>query len=142
MAEGLFIDILGRLSPARFDVRSRGITAVSGEPPDDVAISLLREKEIDISAHRARQISEDDIHWANLILVMEEFHQKKICQWFPQAKGKVYRLGHFEKSEITDPYRQPQEVFQEVLEQVESSVAAWVWELTHNTTANQSNIER
>ncbi|GHC63259.1 phosphotyrosine protein phosphatase [Roseibacillus persicicus] len=48
-----------------------------------------------------RRVSATDIHWADLILVMEEQHRERLKRQFPDA----YRQCRIEVLEIEDRYR-------------------------------------
>ncbi len=107
-------------------VESAGLGALVGHPASDFAVELMRERGVDITSHRARQLHPDMVSAADLILVMELGHKKVIDEVEPAARGKVHRLGEWQDREISDPYRQPKEVFAEVLKDIEDGVADWV----------------
>ena len=86
----------------------------------------MRERGVDITSHRARQLHPDMVSAADLILVMELGHKKVIDEVDQAARGKVHRLGEWQDKEISDPYRQPKAVFAEVLKDIEGGVADWV----------------
>lgn len=110
-------------------VESAGLGALVGHPADEFAIELMRERGIDITSHRARQLHPDMVSAADLILVMEHGHKKAIDGMDPAARGKVQRLGEWQDMEISDPYRQPKEVFADALQDIEDGVADWVEQL-------------
>ena len=106
-------------------VESAGIGALVGYPASDFAVELMRERGIDITSHRARQLDKDMVSAADLILVMELGHKKVIDEMDQAARGKVHRLGEWQDMEISDPYRQSKAVFAEVLKNIEDGVADW-----------------
>jgi protein-tyrosine phosphatase len=65
---------------------------------------------ISMKSHEARQITQDDVDWADLILVMEGDHTTMIERLLPEAKGKVELLGKFVSEgqtvvdDIPDPF--------------------------------------
>lgn len=125
MAEGL----LGHELAANYpdvSIFSAGITALIGHPPDQFAQEILLEKKgIDISSHRARQLSQALLHKAELILVMEQSQQKQIEFNYPSICGRVHRLGKWNGFDITDPYRRSKQVFEQTLALIEESVHEW-----------------
>jgi protein-tyrosine phosphatase len=139
MAEALFrqsfANLFGRLGPG-IEVRSCGLTALVGQPADPAALSLMRERGIDIGAHRARQIDPAQVAWADLILVMERLQKDIIQAQMPSAGGKVFRLGHFSDTDIPDPYRQSIDRFAEVLQVIDENVASWVHETIQDEAAS------
>jgi protein-tyrosine phosphatase len=56
---------------------------------------------------------------------MEASHKRQLEQQFPQVRGRVFRLLEAQKADIPDPYRQPREVFEAALVQIEQGVADW-----------------
>ena len=124
MAEALLRDALR--GQAEMTVESAGLGALVGHPADKFAIELMRERGIDITSHRARQLHPDMVSAADLILVMEHGHKKAIDGLDQAARGKVQRLGEWQDMEISDPYRQPKEVFADALQDIEDGVADWV----------------
>lgn len=106
-------------------ISSAGIAALVGEPADPTAIRLMQERDLDISAHRARQFSPELAMDADLIMVMEQAHLQPLYSISPSARGKVHTLGKWDGSEIPDPYRKSPEYFEHVLGLIEQGVDAW-----------------
>jgi len=111
-------------------VESAGLGALVGHPAADFAIELMRERGVDITSHRARQLHPDMVSAADLILVMELGHKKVIDEVDQAARGKVHRLGEWQDTEISDPYRQSKAVYAEALKNIEDGVADWVERIT------------
>ncbi len=103
----------------RGTVSSAGIAALVGRPADPVAVELLAERGIDLSAHRARQLTPEMIRSADLVLVMEAAQQQEIERLSKAARGRVHRLGRFGDFEVEDPYRLPRSAFERALRQIE-----------------------
>ena len=113
MAEALLRARLGHRP--RFDVSSAGVSALVGHPADDSAIALMKERAIDISSHRARQLTPLLAAAADLILVMESGHERAGLAIAPQARGKVHRIGRFGSFDVPDPYGLPRAAFEDAL---------------------------
>jgi protein-tyrosine phosphatase len=90
----------------------------------------MLERGIDISTHRARQLTPDLVGIADLILVMESRHKKSIETADAAVRGKVFRLGEWRDTEISDPYRRSKSVYEDVLADIDDGVADWVEQLT------------
>ena len=116
MAEGLLRARLGRRP--RFEVSSAGVSALVGHPADPAALELMRERGIDFSGHRARQVTPDLVAACDLVLVMERGHEAAVLSIAPQARGKVHGIGKFGNFDVPDPYRQPRAAFEEALDLV------------------------
>ena len=107
-------------------VASCGIGALVDEPAADFSIQVLSEKDIDISQHRAKQITSDMVVNADLILTMEEDHVKDIQAQFPFAVGKVHLLGKWRNEEILDPYKKGRPAFETMLKHIELTMDDWI----------------
>lgn len=102
-----------------FRCESAGLGALIGHPADPLAVTLLGERGIDLSAHTARQLNPIMVREFELILVMESWQVKETEKLSPLARGKVWRLGHWRDFDIPDPYRRPREAFERSLEGIE-----------------------
>jgi protein-tyrosine phosphatase len=107
-------------------VRSAGLNALSGMPADKIAVDLLQTRGIDITSHRARQISRELCSQAELILVMSTGQRQNLEERYPFARGRTFRVGEFSKLDVPDPYRQPLMAFQESLRLIEQGVRDWL----------------
>ncbi|MEN8174627.1 MAG: low molecular weight protein-tyrosine-phosphatase [Pseudomonadota bacterium] len=107
-------------------VASAGLAALVGAPPEPVATELMDELGIDISAHRARQITVEDLKTHDLILVMDREQQRQLEKWVTSLKGRVFRLGHWDDDDIDDPFMAPREAFVEALDRIRRGVHRWI----------------
>lgn len=103
-------------------VSSAGIAALVGRPADPAAVALLAERGLDISAHRARQLTAGMVEGSDLVLVMEQRHVADVEALTPAARGRVHLLGRFGRFEVPDPYRRPPQAFAEALALIERGV--------------------
>src|SRR5438105_4741694 len=92
MAAGVLADKLIKIAPA-VKVTSAGIAALVGESANNMAQQLMLHRGIDISSHRARQMTPELLLAADLILVMDLRQQQLIECKVPSVCGRVYRLG-------------------------------------------------
>ncbi len=118
--------LLKRELGASVEVSSAGLGALAGKPADPNSILVSSERDLDLSGHVARQISNNDLQWADLILVMEQEHIAHITKMAPQVRGKTKLLGNWlDGQEIPDPYRKSKEAFEYCYNLIEKSVLAW-----------------
>jgi protein-tyrosine phosphatase len=120
MAEALLRERLGRRT--RVEVSSAGVSALVGHPADELAVALMKERGLDISGHRARQVTPQLASGADLILVMESGHERAVHDLVPQSRGKVHRIGKFGNFDVPDPYRLPRAAFLEAMQLVERGI--------------------
>lgn len=112
-------------SGQRPSISSAGLAALVGKGADNTASEVMQEHGIDMSAHRARQLSEELVSSHELILVMEEWQQQEIERLYPFSRGRVYLFGKWGVGDIADPYRQPKEFFVEAYNKLQLSTQDW-----------------
>jgi len=125
MAEAL----LRNATPDSVHVHSAGIGALVGYPADAAAIRLMHDRGMDITEHRARQLSLSMVRESDLILVMDASQQQHIQSKFPMVCGKVHGIGKWIDQEIPDPYKKSPEYFASVLGLLDQSIDPWVSKL-------------
>ncbi len=117
MAEGLLRTYL----PAH-ELFSAGLGAPQGAPADPLAIALMRQMDIDISAHRARNLASWMVQEADLVLTMDREQRQLAVQRYSFAAGKVERLGEIDDIDIPDPYRRGLGAFRHSLNLIRQAV--------------------
>jgi protein-tyrosine phosphatase len=114
-------------------VESAGITALIGHGADPIAVSLLHERGLDISTHRARQLTAWMTASSDLVLVMDRLQKQHLERRFASLYGRVYLLGQLPTEpfhsdagfDIPDPYHQGRAAFEESLNLIEAGVQTW-----------------
>ena len=127
MAEGLLVECLRKGGGADISASSAGIFANPGNIPAPFAVKVAREAGVDISGHRARVVNNDNLSWADIVLVMESGQREFISTAFPHQSAKVVLLGDFKRShegggEIPDPYGSSLEDYKTCLEEISEAV--------------------
>lgn len=128
MAEALLTNQLKNKYPEIL-VSSAGLAAMKGHPAAPVAQELMQFRGLDISAHRARQVSQQILFAADLILTMSSRQQKEIESTLPATCGKVHRLGKWECYDIPDPYQRPKSAFENALILIDKGIDSWCQKL-------------
>jgi len=121
MAQGLLAAALPQVQ-----VRSAGLGALVGMPADETAIRLMQARGVDISAHRAIQITRAMCVEADVVLVMDAGQRKRLEALYPQACGRVFRVGEYTQSDIPDPYRQSEAAFRDALSLIDEGLREWL----------------
>ncbi|MDB5957090.1 low molecular weight protein-tyrosine-phosphatase [Ramlibacter sp.] len=121
MAEGL---LRAALPAAR--VSSAGLGALIGQPADEMAVQLLKERGLDISDHRAAQLTRQMCLNADLVLVMDQIQRMRVEEMYPQVHGRVFKIGEFTSQDVPDPYRQPDKAFRDALFHIEEGIKEWL----------------
>ncbi|MCW8194211.1 low molecular weight phosphotyrosine protein phosphatase [Proteobacteria bacterium 005FR1] len=113
--------------PSGIKIESAGIGALVGKPAAETTLQILTEQGIDASAHRARQLTENILTSADLVLAMEQKHLAQLYEMAPQIRGRAFLLGKWNNDqEIPDPYRQQRPAFDHVYRLVDQATSAWL----------------
>ena len=132
MAEGIFrhkADLTGR---GDLTTASMGIHGLPDEPASEPAREVCEAHGIDISAHRSRSISGEELQQSDLILCMEPGHRKFVQTFFPWHRQRVFLLGAWpgkqtRKSVIKDPIGAPMAVYRMIFEVIDKHIDR-IWE--------------
>lgn len=106
-------------------VESAGISGLVGHSADDKAQLCMHRLSIDMSGHIAKKLNAELIKKADLILVMSNNQQRHLEQTWPFSKGKVFRLGHWQNKNVSDPYQHDQKFFDDTCELIQQCVTDW-----------------
>lgn len=89
-----------------YGVRSVGTWAVVGSTATAHACQAMATRGIDITPHRARDITARDVAEADLILAMTTAQREAIVAEFQEAHSKTYLLSEMigKSYDIADPY--------------------------------------
>lgn len=117
MAEGLLRARLAHLGHG--SVESAGIAALVGRPAEPHAVELLARRGVDISGHRARQLTPEQLAAADVVLVMEDGQRHYLERLSASARGRVHRIGRVGGYDVPDPFRGPVEAFEQALALIE-----------------------
>ncbi len=113
------------------EVSSAGTDAPVGRPAADNAVAVLYDVGLDLTGHRARQLTPAMLEAADLVLVMEEYHRQRISEMAPNAAAKTKLLLSYAGREerVDDPigfsvecYRLTRDAMKPALEQVAAEV--------------------
>lgn len=128
MAAGLLQHLI-HLRNRGLQIDSAGLAALTGAPPDPIAIGLLAKRGIDIGGHRAVQATEQMLRRHALILVMERTQQSFVENTWPAFHGRIFRWGHWQDFDVPDPYGRDESAFRESLDAIDRGLAVWTKKL-------------
>lgn len=124
MAEGLLKDWFAN-NHITTQVSSAGLAAMVNRSAAPLSKSMLQARHIDISGHKAKQLTEQMVIDSDLILTMESLHQKKIEQLYPYARGKVFLIGKWGGFEVPDPYGGLVTDYENALTLIDKGLSDW-----------------
>lgn len=112
------------------DIWSAGTGAMVGNGADPSSIEVGAANGLDLSRHRAQQLTLPMLQQADLVLTLDGSHSAWINSRYPQFRGKVHKLGKWRKDEdVPDPYRHPLEAFEAAYVQMDAHVGDWLAKL-------------
>lgn len=76
------------------EAKSVGLFAADGASAAQNTMNILQEHGID-AKHQSRNLQDEDIHWASLILTMTTSHKEMLMNRFPGAADKIFTLKEF-----------------------------------------------
>jgi len=78
------------------EVRSAGTHATEGQPVSSrtrTALAVAVGRDVPLGAHRAHQVDDDDISWADLIIAMEASQVRWLRRRFPTSAPRAATLA-------------------------------------------------
>lgn len=121
MAEGLFRQMV-ELEGLDIDVLSAGTMAGNGIFPSENSVLAMEELDIDIRNHRARQITQELLDNADLVLTMGESHKGYILHNYSIGNNKIFSLlefGEGRRADIVDPYGGSSSIYEKTRDEIE-----------------------
>lgn len=89
------------------EVRSAGIFALDGGGISENAKRVLEKAGMD-SNHHSRNVTQEGIEWAHLILTMTSAHKSMLLSSFPEHEAKIFTLKEYvapySSKDISDPF--------------------------------------
>ena len=109
------------------EVASAGLAAVEGAGATPHVQSLLAAEGSDVYAHAARNLDENMVRRADLILVMTRQHREWLIEEFPEAAAKTYLLKEYAgirdgDPDISDPFGGSWEKYRATLEEIKKCI--------------------
>ena len=125
MAEALLHRLLLERAPGT-RVESAGLGAPVGQPADPHAVELMSERGLDITGHRARQVSAKMLEQFPIVLVMEVAQRQLVCTRFRAARRRTHRLGDWGDFDVPDPVGGDRIEFERALGLIDRGLAEWL----------------
>jgi protein-tyrosine-phosphatase len=127
LAEGILKHKLEERGIGSITVSSAGTFGLDGRPAAELAVEVAAERGIDISAHRARQITREMLAGADIVLCAETDHIMEAETILRDTEDKYRLLSDFGRPEkrgqdIEDPYGGPKELYMTAYERIEQCV--------------------
>jgi protein-tyrosine-phosphatase len=113
---------------AKLPARSAGLHAQAGRGADERAIRIAADFGVTLAKHSAEPLNAAMIEEADVVFVMDGVNEARLLYRFPQARGKLLRLGAFAPhrlfaDEIIDPYEKGDAEIRQCFDVISSCVA-------------------
>lgn len=120
VAEGLLRQRLEADGLYSWRVSSAGTWAQLRRGAASTSIQLMAERGIDISGHRAREVTAEMLGDADLILCMEAGHAEALRVEFPEAADRIYLLSEMagDSQNVEDPYGGPYQGYVKMVDEL------------------------
>ena len=116
-----------RQRAAGITVDSAGLSAMVDYEADATGQAVARDRGINMSAHKAKQVTRSLIGCSDLILVMDDEHLARLHRKYPDSRGKSFKLGKLKGDKnIVDPYLKSQSFFELVFNEIDEAVETWL----------------
>lgn len=117
------------------NVQSAGIFASVGNRANKNAIKVLQERNIDFT-HKAQQVTEELLQWANLVLTMTIQHKQSLIIQYPQYLDKIYTLKQYTATKDQERWEKLRQAYAEF----EMKRSLFIRE--HELTLDQATLEK
>lgn len=131
-------DRLEKIPPAsrpEVTIGSAGTMASDGNPAAADAVAHAAEFGLDLDLHRARQLSEELLEEADLVLVMDRSHERMISTFWPRHREKVRYMTEYDpkgrgrRKDVADPYGGSARGYRKCFQLIERCVEGLLGEL-------------
>ena len=118
MAGAIAAHLLRDQSAATVD--TAGVYAGSGSPASPEAVTVMNERDLDLSAHGSRPVTAEAIAAADVIYAMTQAHVDALVQAFPEAAQKTKRLDA--DADVSDPIGGSMDHYRQAADQIEAAL--------------------
>ena len=101
---------------------SAGIFASPNTRPAENAVTVLRNRGIDLTTHRAQQVTAPLLEKADFVIAMTPDHQHLLCSHFPDHCEKIHLFSH----SVNDPYGGNLAMYQKTADQLDSLLQSFI----------------
>ena len=137
MASGLFKAMLDEAQiPGEWQIESAGTWALEGESAATGSQTVMSERAINISKHRAQNVSRELLLIFDLILTMESGHKESLRVEFPDLSDRIFLLSEMvnQLNEIEDPYGGTLSEYEQAADEIEGYLKNGFDEIIHMAT--------
>lgn len=114
-------------------VDSAGIRAIDGRRASAYAVAEMEDRGLSIHGHRSRQVNDELVEEADLVLVMTRHQREAMGAAYPEHAGKIQLLGEMsgQTYDVSDPYGGTRLVYAYIAEELEQLIDAGYLHIVH-----------
>ena len=142
LAEGLLRKILSEIGVKNVIVSSAGTLGIRGQPASVEAVRIATQRGFDLRHHRSRGVTERLIRHADLIVVMERAHLRKVTEIDMLAVPRTHLLAEYEAGaeraaafDVPDPIAGTPELNDRVFAIIDRCVVNLAFDLKYQTAS-------
>ncbi|MDR1692033.1 MAG: low molecular weight protein arginine phosphatase [Oscillospiraceae bacterium] len=94
-------EVLAKAARPEWETRSRGLAADDGAGASAYAAEAAKERGCGLIRHAARQLSEEDLLWSDVVYGMTAAHVSVLRNAYPAHAGKIRTLPG---GDVPDPF--------------------------------------
>ncbi len=113
-----------RLASMGFEVLSMGVTAGSGMPASRLALAVMKEAGLDLSAHASRPAVDAELARCDRVYCMTRAHRDAVLGMLPPGKAGHVELLDPRGEDIPDPYGGNRTMYEEAAASIRAGVLA------------------
>lgn len=98
------------------EVTSCGTGTRDGMPAATEAVFVMKNREVDISAHRSKQLTPELLSGAAVVVAMNPSHKETLLAEYPDVKSKLVTFN------IPDPIGMSIRVYEETVQAIQSEM--------------------
>ena len=117
-------------------VMSAGIAAIPGGRPSHEAVNIMKERQLDLSAHLSQPLSPHLARHADLILTMTRSHRDAVVRQLPEARSRV-RLLRVDEQDVSDPIGGSIDVYRNCANQIDEQLEIQLRRLNLDTLVGE-----
>lgn len=105
-----------------FQVASAGVYAGTGSPPSEHAVTALRDRKIDLSAHGSRPAIPREVAEADRVYCLTRSHRAALLAALPPGAAGSVELLDPEGRDVPDPFGGPLEIYRQTADVIEAFI--------------------
>ncbi len=110
-----------------YTTSSAGISAWPGSPASSGSTNALAQWDIDLSQHKSKPLTPEQVDEADLIVVMTSAHRDSVRSHYPDKSEHVRLLHSFgtteQKQDVNDPFGLSDAAYRKTRDEIDQAIA-------------------